>query len=380
MNVKDIKNLQRVWPFSGEFTTFTVKADGDEYAKTGIINRQGEVILPADHFSCATKVNSSYFYQLFEHDSERIYLYNAQKREFMPQNLMFPLSSEVFMCKSDDEQHFGLAHENGDIILQPVFDGIIVWLDWFVAKENGKWSVITINGEKVLDMEFDDVNLQNPKASELCVAVDGKWFFISAQGERLTHGNYEYLMPYNAAGYAIMKQNGHIGIIDRKENVILITHYSETDSKMHWRRTAFCGDEQFVVVDNEKCGIIDIHGSDLLPVEYELIKNQYDVTHSPRCVVVIDSEKRAGAVDLSGKFVVPCQYKGLWYYEMFDVFTATDENGKEGLLDGHGKVLLPFEYDHISIARKDGGLDEISVTKNGECYFINIAGERVQVV
>ena len=72
------------------------------------------------------------------------------------------------------------------------------------------------------------------------------------------------------------------------------------------------------------------------------------------------------------------EYESIMPRKKFNVLVVK-KNGKYGVIDNQGKVILPMEYDAISISN-ERGLAEIAVSKDGEAYFINEQGERVSII
>lgn len=96
-------------------------------------------------------------------------------------------------------------------------------------------------------------------------------------------------------------------------------------------------------------------------------------------IVCIKKESGKGAINLTtGETVIPYVYDLVSYKKAFHVILVKDKAGKYGLFDEDGKVILPVEFEYMSISQ-DRGLDEIAVTKDGRSYFINAKQEEVKV-
>ncbi len=382
MNVKDIKNLKSINAFNGEFAIFT-----EVSSRQGLINRQGEILLPAGEAEdkrithiCDDLFKVEHFNQLDEYtiEMELDFVFDAKKQERLEQKIVCKLQSGDYVVQSENknsnnEYCYGLIDANFNKVIPAEYNGIMVWKDKVIVTKNGKKQIIDRKGESVSPLIFDSCVLKNWDAPEMSIAIDGEWFLINDKGQRLTNGKYEYIEPFNSAGYTIVQLNGRICIIDKQENLVLSTDFTELQNNIFYNK--FLTGDKFAFVENDRCGIMDIRGNVLLPAEYKHIKlYESDVKR----VVVVDQFGRQGVIDTDCNIVIPCQYKLIIYRPQLEVFKVRNQENKFGLLDENGNEILPTEYDHINIGNTYG-LDEIAVTKDGECYFVNSQNKRVKV-
>ena len=69
-----------------------------------------------------------------------------------------------------------------------------------------------------------------------------------------------------------------------------------------------------------------------------------------------------GYIDRTGKETIPLEYDGLYQEQNGALIAILDDN--YGLIDTHNNIILPIEYDKISLQPQD----RFSV-KNGEKWF-----------
>lgn len=96
--------------------------------------------------------------------------------------------------------------------------------------------------------------------------------------------------------------------------------------------------------------------------------------------VLQEKDGKDGLLDNTGKLVVPCIYEEIKKFDMH-VFkgelTAAKKNGKWGFIDKTGKVIIPFEYDEIATVSIDSNQcdEKMGVSKNGKWGMINMNGQ-----
>ena len=78
MNIKELKNVKKVRDFDGNYAVFTTNDDKD-----GIINREGEILLPADKYDIIFKEMHNNIYTLAIDSTPIKDYFNADTREIV---------------------------------------------------------------------------------------------------------------------------------------------------------------------------------------------------------------------------------------------------------------------------------------------------------
>lgn len=92
----------------------------------------------------------------------------------------------------------------------------------------------------------------------------------------------------------------------------------------------------------------------------------------------VTKDGKQGYIDLEGKEIVQCEYSYVGYSHQLQTHTIHATDGKWGLLDAKGQTILPAIYDAVNV-QDTYGLNEIAVSKDGCCYFINAKQEEVKL-
>ena len=125
-----------------------------------------------------------------------------------------------------------------------------------------------------------------------------------------------------------------------------------------------------IYTSDNKSGLIDQNGEIAVPLIYDLIS---DFNGDLAYVEIIG---QGGAyIDRTGRRVTPFDYyadqwQWWWYAESSEGMTIANKNGKFGVLDSGGNIIVPFEYDDIQPF--SGGLARISY--GGSYGFADKAG------
>ena len=207
-------------------------------------------------------------------------------------------------------------------------------------------------------------------------------------------GKYNHVTSHN--GKFILYGNYRCGVVDAAENIIipeefqLITRNGDVFEVHKSGRHGLINSKGKVIGEydnlikmseqlyrarkNKKLGVIDIHGNEIIPIEYEHIgnisnnktiqirnrNNQHAIMNDQGKMVVpwydfifedcdlyrVRENKKWGAVDFDGKLIIPTEYDHLGNFE--NGVSKSIKNGHLGLIDKNNRVLLDFKYVYIN--------------------------------
>ena len=223
-----------------------------------------------------------------------------------------------------------------------------------------------------------------------------KYAYIDGTGKAAVPGVFDLAFPFQE-GFAYVDTGLFTGmLIDRYGQKVL-------DLSQYIRNYQFTISDGLIRVCYVKWGVIDITGKVILPFEFQ---NIYSISHgiihvsndlgktalydysgkflieldfgsstigsdsSGKAWIAYTKDGKWGVIDASGKVMIPFQYQML--NSLSDYFTAMLD-GKWGIINAKGDTVVPFQYDRI------GALSEglISVVLNDRIGFINLQGELI---
>jgi hypothetical protein len=129
------------------------------------------------------------------------------------------------------------------------------------------------------------------------------------------------------------------------------------------------------VMENGMLHFIDHKGQKAIDKEYPYANYLYDYCfHNGLCEMLGDGG-RIGLIDKQGNWVVEPVYSDMTYYSK-GFWVVNDSDNNQGLLDANGQVLLPIEYDYISVRESDSCIfvhrfDYIEQVLDFNCNVIN---------
>jgi hypothetical protein len=227
----------------------------------------------------------------------------------------------------------------------------------FVAQKAGKYGVVSADGKLVLPVQFDHIT--SPRSDLFIVAKGGKKGLMGFDGRQVVAMEYEEVVY--GERYFLVKKNGKAGIISRDGDVVVPVEYDMLNNVSignEYSSTVFTGTRQ------GRKGMIDaVTGKPKIEFVYDDIigtrRNSYNSTEYFNNTIIAVKNGKYGMIEQNGTVVVPFEYEDLQYLNSFAVIAK--KGGKYGIRDIYSGVsVLAFEYGFVSnknnviIAYKDG--------------------------
>ena len=187
--------------------------------------------------------------------------------------------------------------------------------------ENRKWGFVDTSGNMVIDLVYDDAGSFSNGLS--AVGKDGLYGYIDATGKNVIGYRYE-------------------------------------------RASAFSG--RLAVVCRDKLyGVINTDGKEIIPPRYEFLMIYWG------CRVAVRHEDKWGIFDENGTQITSFEYDDITAYNC-DGYAEVGKDGKKGLIDKTGKLIIPLLYRDVSYPTE--GFAEAAVGKRGKT-FVGIDGREM---
>lgn len=169
-----------------------------------------------------------------------------------------------------------------------------------VVKQNDKFGVINPDGEFVLPLEYDKVDIDAPNVFRV---KDGDYCGIIDKERRVLFPfKYRDLGAFNKdnIAYAANEKNLY-GYVDRNGNVIVPFAYK--------RARSFDGNYAEVSTGWGSVGVINKQGKIVVPLRYESVMIHWDETAEVRIDDRLGRRYLCGLYDLKNGYVLPCDYE-----------------------------------------------------------------------
>ena len=226
---------------------------------------------------------------------------------------------------------------------------------------NQKWGFINTKGEEVIPLIYSKVLSFSEGLA--AVKVNGKWGFIDKTNSIVIPCKYKEVGSFSE-GLAAAKVNKKWGFVDKRGNRVIPCEYSEV-----WQFQ----NGMAAVRKNKKVGFIDKEGNLVVPCIYDSVGN-----YGLNGLACVELAEKKGCIDRTGKVVVPLIYD---YVGNHDTILTAEQYEKWGLLDLEGNPIedytvykaLAKKYDQVYI--DNGNVRTYTVALNGKYGLVDAEGK-----
>ena len=300
---------------------------------------------------------------------------------------------------------WGYTNQKGEIIIEPKFLSIefLSKNDHYKVNYNGLLGIIDNHGKQILPYKYKDIDELSGGNLFIVENSDGAIGLVDGKNKILIPFNYKRLEKHPFSNFYIATKE-KVGLIDEKNNIIIPFIYNEIEfcndfiiaekkvkDKSYYGLLNFDGsillNFQSLKLSSNKClkkdllivstkkriyinlfseykpvifeGIINTKGKIFLPIEYEdispidssgfmsLKKSNYPFYQS-----------KYGIINSRAEIVVPCKYDYIETYQYQSdgnqKYVIVENNFLKGLIDFNNEIILPTEFEQISIQQHNG--------------------------
>lgn len=296
---------------------------------------------------------------------------------------------------------FGFKREDGTVFVEPVYK----FVDKFngnyciVYKDYGQCGIVDRNGKIIVPTDCQEVNY--PTDGMIRFRRNNLYGFYDTSGNIAIQPQYRTVSGFsNGLATVIVDFDSNTfgyGFIDRNNNIVI-------EPKFQY---AYAFSEGTAIVKNyDRLGMIDTNGNEVLPIKY------IDITpmRNGRFFAVDALSEKAALFDNRFRQLTPFVYdkilsfnedfyvverdsmktyldtKGKERFGFYDIaapftdgYAMVSRNGKYGIINNRGKIILPIQYDNSGFRSMLYIFSEniAMVEKDGKYGFVNKSGQVV---
>ncbi|MFT4660702.1 MAG: hypothetical protein ACI8XB_000970 [Patiriisocius sp.] len=231
----------------------------------------------------------------------------------------------------------GFVNKKGDVVITIDYDEVYNFINGVaVVERGGKYGVIDRRNKIILQMDFDDVGQLSD--DRILVERNELIGYYNSTGELAIDLMYENGVDFKN-GLAIVKNEGLYGAIDINNEVIVPFEYDWIEST---------DQERFRVKQGSAFGLLSKSGELLLPLEYDWIG-----LINGKKPILLQKDEKIGYLNNANEIVIPISYdldkNNARLHDFNGDFTRVKKNGKYGVIDMNGLIILPIEYDSLGL-------------------------------
>lgn len=371
-----------------------------ENNKFGVINKNGEIIIPSIYdeiqipnpskplFICMYDYNEQkqqYNIKVLNEKSEQILYQYVVVEAIKINSATSNIPYEKSVLKYKENGKYGLIDFNGSIVLKAKYDEIN-GLDYneglLLVKKNEKYGVININGAIVVKEKYDIIQSDGYYEEENDYKKSGfivgkrtdsgyRYGYINCYGKKVLDNKYnqiERIQNINKTDdiYLVTFENGRAGFYKNNKNVI----------KHDYEDIGYDINNNCLILQKDsKQGIADFEGNIIIDIQYDniFISGKYinaqkgdnveiydyttkqkmnlenvigvnQILNSNYIIAITRDEKYKIYDNLNNEFKGK-EYDYLEY--LYDDYFIASNNGKYGIIDKNDTKIQDFKYDVI---------------------------------
>ena len=280
---------------------------------------------------------------------------------------------------------------------------IVIKEKYLISYVDDKAGLIDMDKKQIIENEYDQ--LRYCKGMDMFYALKGNgWGLIDIKENIIIPFKYTFIYEDNEKGKVYASDLENTYIYNKKGKIERTLPYgfavgSKKGTYIVSKNVRFDYDkEEFV---EEKLGLINEEGEEILPLEYDDLSYSYqtyqDENDGKAFSIFAKKDGKAGVYNLQGEILIPLEYDAninpyegeeLEYrydgyginYNAYTNSYRVIKDGKQGVIDANGKTLIETKYDMIS-ANAQGYLAQIkeeedSYSGENEYFYYDTKGKQ----
>lgn len=211
-----------------------------------------------------------------------------------------------------------------------------LWYEENVLKvqNSGKYGLINLDGNVVLECEYDSITPIKGIQNSLLVKKEGKTGLVNSNGTVIVPVEYQDVSTLTSNyenGYIVKNAENKFGVIEKDGTVALECVYENikhtTDNNMYVVRNN--GTWQVVLSDGTAC----LEGK---------VDNATEICNAN---IIVNNNGKYGVYNIETDLKIPTEYEYLTH--AFDDKYIAKKQGKYGIINENNEVLVQFEYEDL---------------------------------
>ena len=314
---------------------------------------------------------------------------------------------EKSILKYKENEKYGLVNFGGKKITEAIYENIenLPYKEGeLLVENNGKYGVINMLGKVVIPVEYKEIKVDEYYEKNSAYRYSGyivgtetdngtMYKYINYNNKQQSKDEYQdiqRLVDYENKDeyYLIFKKDNKYGVI-KNENIVINNEYDNIEYDSF--------NQLFTVKKDGKYGVLKSNGETLISCLYDEIdiegiyiyslkgeeqiifdttgakienpkyKSVYNVEDT-NYKITINNENKYGVVDENNNEIIKNEYYYIGYLGN-NYFVVSGQNGKNGIMNNEGKVVLEVKYDTIEKLEKSDIIEATELNTNTIILF-----------
>lgn len=284
---------------------------------------------------------------------------------------------EIFPCQYDEPGFFnedfcvvkkgglsGYISKTGKEVISCQYDELTVDNKFIWVKKDKKWGLFNLNGNMLSAPRFDEISFFSEGLA--WVQIKEEYGFINEEGVMLMSPRYVWAEPFHD-GLAMVLKDGRNGFVNKQGEEVIPLVYENAQSFSEGLAAVYTlmegGVNSWIYINKKGDLVITNIGTGITTAG----------SFSGGLANIEKGENKAGMIDTNGKEIIPCEYQELG--ELSDSMIAAKKNGKWGYYNLKGQLVISCRFDEA-----ESFYDGEALVTSGDSYYINKKGVFIRPV
>ena len=214
-----------------------------------------------------------------------------------------------------------------------------VWYedDVLKVKKDGKYGLINLKGNNILNCEYDDIYTLKGIENSLIIEKGGKLGLVDDNGRIIIDAIYQEIAPLgedDLDGFITKNAEGEFGVIGVGKEQKLANNYEKIEP--------IVGSNLFVITEGEKQKLVNSRGTVILEEGFDKIA---EILKDSKKIIFV-KDNLYGVMSTDGNVIIENKYQKL--SELENGYLVAKQEDKYGIIDIENNVKLYFNYNSIN--------------------------------
>ncbi|MBQ6992540.1 MAG: WG repeat-containing protein [Clostridia bacterium] len=206
------------------------------------------------------------------------------------------------------------------------------------VSKDGKYGLIDLEGNKLLECEYEEIKALQGAESNILIKKDGKMGLVNEAGQKIIDTTYNNILTLEEGytnEYIIVNENNQHGIITTSGKITVEPQYENIKYVNSSDYYAIKAGESWKLVNTNGEAFLDGLYNEILEVKGDNI------------IVVKDG--KYGVVNKNNEVLIPLEYDSLKY--TFSIYYIAKKGDKFGIINTNNETIVDFEYTSMNYVK-----------------------------
>ncbi len=243
------------------------------------------------------------------------------------------LKYEQEVLKVQRDGKYGLINLTGKQVLPTDYDEItsIQGIDnSFKIVKDGKYGIVDAEGKIVIEPQYSDIDIlgKDNKSGFIVKDSTGKSGIRDYSNNQILEIKYDSIEKVYGNGLYVVTENNKQKIVDKENKDVLTKGFDSIKQILSSQENAV------IFTKSEKYGIMNLSGEVIIEAQYDKLEE------TKLGIFIADKNGKYGVINSNKEEKLPFEYTSIIYNDKADIYIAEDSNFNSNILDNNFEIKI----------------------------------------